>query len=92
MDSSNQTTVAATSNGIHPPPTEFTAEELKDDPILRYFHYSHLPPSLQETSRRFCGLARYMIETLPRSAERTAALRKLLEGKDCAVRANLPAA
>ena len=32
-------------NAIHPAPTEFSAEQLAIDPILRYFHYSHLPPS-----------------------------------------------
>ena len=31
-----------------------------------------------------------MIDKLPRNAERTVALRKLLEAKDCAVRASLP--
>lgn len=32
---------------IHPPPTEFTAEEIKLDDVLRFFHYGHLPPTLQ---------------------------------------------
>lgn len=77
-------------NAIHPAPTEFTADQLAADPILQYFHYAHLPPSLRDTSARFCDLARFMIDSLPRSAERTAGLRKLLEAKDCAVRANIP--
>lgn len=75
---------------IHPAPTEFSAEQLTTDPILRFFHYSHLPPKLQASSRPFCDLARHMVETLPRNAERTVALRKLLEAKDAGVRANLP--
>jgi hypothetical protein len=74
---------------IHPAPTEFTAEQLGTDPILRYFHYSHLPPTLQAASKPFCDLARHIVTTLPRNAERTVALRKLLEAKDAGVRANV---
>ena len=74
---------------VHPAPAAFTAEQLQADQILRYFHYSHLPASLQGVSKPFCDLARMMVETLPRNAERSAALRKLLEAKDCAVRANV---
>jgi hypothetical protein len=43
----------------------------------------------QAVSKPFCELARHLVETLPRNAERTVALRKLLEGKDAAVRASL---
>lgn len=75
--------------GIHPAPQEFTSEEIERDHLLRFFHYSHLPEHLQFTSRLFCGLARDLIDTLPRNPERTVALRKLLESKDAAVRANL---
>jgi hypothetical protein len=75
---------------IHPSPDEFTEAELAADPILRFFHYKHLPPVLQANSAPFCDMARGMIDRLPRNAERTVALRKLLEAKDCAVRASLP--
>lgn len=75
---------------IHPAPSEFTTEEIASDPILHFFHYSHLPPVLQAKSKPVCDLARVMIDTLPRNAERTAGLRKLLEAKDCFVRAGLP--
>lgn len=75
---------------IHPSPDEFTEAELAADPILRFFHYKHLPPALREVSAPFCQQARGMIDKLPRNAERTVALRKLLEAKDCAVRASLP--
>lgn len=75
---------------IHPSPDEFTEAELAVDPILRFFHYKHLPPVLREVSAPFCQQARGMIDHLPRNAERTVALRKLLEAKDCAVRASLP--
>lgn len=73
----------------NPPPAEFTTEQLDADPILRFFHYTHLPPVLQARSKPFCELARHIIDTTPRNAERTVALRKLLEAKDCAVRAAL---
>lgn len=74
---------------IHPAPTGFTEEQLAADPILRYFHFAHLPSSLQVTSIKFYELACYMIAVLPRNAERSVALRKLLEAKDAAVRANV---
>ncbi len=75
---------------FHPAPNEFSEEELAIDPILKFFHYAHLPERLQTASRPFCGVARHIIETSPRNAERTVALRKLLEAKDAAVRASLP--
>lgn len=78
-------------NPIHPPPYEFSAAALAADPILRFFHYTHLPPTLQAASAPFCGLAVHIVTTLPRTAERTVALRKLLEAKDAAVRSNVPA-
>lgn len=74
---------------IHPSPSEFSEQEVAADPILRFFHYQHLPGPLRHVSKPFCDLARHVIDTLPRNAERTMALRKLLEAKDCAVRANL---
>lgn len=74
---------------IHPAPAEFDEVQLSADPILRYFHYSHLPESLQAASKPFCDLARHIVTTLPRNAERTVALRKLLEAKDAGVRANV---
>ena len=57
--------------------------------LLQFFSYQHLPPHLQAISSPFCGLAHQIVDTLPRNPERTVALRKLLEAKDCAVRALL---
>lgn len=57
--------------------------------ILRFFDYEHLPPHLQEISKPLGDLARQMVVILPPSAELTAGLRKLLEAKDCLVRARL---
>lgn len=71
---------------VRPPPAEFTAEEVQQDPILRYFHYAHLPSALREVSAPFAAQARFIIDKVPRSAERSAGLRKLLEAKDCIVR------
>lgn len=78
------------SSEIHPAPIEFTADEIAQDQIVRFFHYAHLPPGLQARSAPFCELARKIVDTTPRNAERTAGLRKLLEAKDCIVRAALP--
>jgi hypothetical protein len=59
--------------------------------IRKYFQYQHLPPKLREISKPFCELAELMIARLPACAELSAGLRKLLEAKDCAVRAALEA-
>jgi len=57
--------------------------------IMQFFAYSHLPPHLQDISKPFAEMAAALVESLPRNPERTVALRKLLEGKDAAVRAFL---
>lgn len=56
---------------------------------MQFFAFAHLPPHLQAVSRPFGELAQQIVDTLPRNPERTVALRKLLEGKDAAVRALL---
>jgi hypothetical protein len=58
--------------------------------LLRFFEYEHLPDHLQDISRPFHRLAHDLAgrEDL-QGAELTVALRKLLESKDCAVRAAL---
>lgn len=57
--------------------------------IARYFAYEHLPPRLKEVSRGCALLAADMIRELPDGPELTTGLRKLLEAKDCFVRAAL---
>jgi len=57
--------------------------------LMQFFSYDHLPKHLQEVSKPFCDLALAMEETLPSNPEKTVAMRKLLEAKDCAVRAVL---
>jgi hypothetical protein len=57
--------------------------------IARYFDYDHLPEHLQAVSQPCHDLAEQMIAELPDGPELTAGLRKLLEAKDCLVRAAL---
>ncbi|AWX98551.1 hypothetical protein A8139_00770 [Marinomonas primoryensis] len=55
--------------------------------ILKFFKWQHLPLHLQLVSKPFSDMADLIVERLPDNEERTAALRKLLESKDAAVRA-----
>lgn len=57
--------------------------------MMKFFQYAHLKEELQAISKPFSELAHELVETLPCNPERAAALRKLLEAKDCAVRAAL---
>lgn len=54
--------------------------------ILRHFEFGHLPPHLQEVSRPFHDLAHALAERVE-GPELLAGLRKMLEAKDCMVRA-----
>lgn len=56
------------------------------EPMLQWFRFDHLPEHLRAVSQPFGVLALRIVENLPRNAERTVALRKLLEAKDAAVR------
>jgi hypothetical protein len=57
--------------------------------IDKYFAYAHLPQHLQEISKPMGDLAKLMQDTLPDSEEKAIGMRKLLEAKDCFVRAKL---
>jgi hypothetical protein len=70
---------AATLAGRHPGTTHIAA----------YFASQHLPPHLQRVARECEDLAEWMIDELADGPELTAGLRKLLEAKDCFVRAGL---
>jgi hypothetical protein len=59
------------------------------EPMLQFFSFEHLPEHLKVVSCKFYELAHSIVALLPRNPERTVALRKLLEAKDCAVRAVL---
>lgn len=55
--------------------------------MLKWFAHSHLPSHLQAVSSPCSDLATLMDAELPEGPEKTAGLRKLLEAKDCFVRA-----
>ena len=56
---------------------------------IKYFKYDHLKFPLLEISKECAELAYYMENTLPDGSEKSAGMRKLLEAKDCFVRAAL---
>lgn len=57
--------------------------------LLQFFKYDHLPEHLQGPSKPCGELAAKMANELPQNQELTVGLRKLLEAKDCFVRAKL---
>lgn len=84
--------------GVSPPGCFFMDDKEWGEPverhpatqaILKHFQYGHLPPDLAEVSVKCQLLAQTMVEVLPDGPELTAGLRKLLEAKDCFVRAAL---
>ena len=59
---------------------------------LKYFNYDHLPEKLQKISKPFHDLAHMLVHNADNGHhfnETDKALEKLLEAKDCAVRAAL---
>lgn len=58
---------------------------------IKYFAFAHLPAKLQEVSKPIGELAQVLEESLPDGPEKSAGMRKLLEAKDCFVRAALEA-
>lgn len=58
------------------------------DGIMQFFAYAHLPEKFQAVSKGFCDLAEVVADG-PQNVETTVALRKLLEAKDAAVRAQI---
>lgn len=71
-----------------PEAAEQLCAQLMAEPIMEYFTWAHLPERLQAVSKPFLYMATHIMAR-PRSAERTVALRKLLECKDATVRAAL---
>ena len=65
-------------------------EQPAPPPILKFFAYEHLPAKLQAVSKPFADLAAALVASTAPGAEQSAGLRKLLEAKDCFVRAALP--
>ena len=62
---------------------------ISEEPLLQVFRFAHLPAHLLVISASFAELACFIVEDLPRNPERSTALRKLREAKDCAVTARL---
>ena len=56
---------------------------------IKYFAFAHLPPKLQAVSKPIGELAEKLETLLPDGPEKSAGMRKLLEAKDCFVRAAL---
>ena len=56
---------------------------------LQYFEYKHLPARLKNISKKFYDLAVDLNDTLEDCPQKTILAQKLLEAKDCAVRAAL---
>lgn len=59
------------------------------DPMLQFFVYSNLRTDLQDIAKPFGDLAQWIIDTIPNNAERALSMRKLLETRDCILRAKL---
>jgi hypothetical protein len=57
------------------------------EPMLQFFSVEHASP-LRDVLASFSGLAKQIVDVLPRNPERTVALRKLVEARDCAIRAH----
>jgi hypothetical protein len=67
-----------------------TAVPTPTDHLLKFFSFDHLPENqLRDVSESCAVLAKKLVGELPPSPELTAGLRKLLEAKDCFVRAAL---
>ncbi len=60
---------------------------MDEEPMLKFFNFDHLPDHLKPISSIFHDAAYRVVALVPRSAERTASLRKLLEAKDAGVMA-----
>ena len=57
--------------------------------MLQFFEYDHLASYLQEACKPFRALAHDIVFQQPDNPERTKALDKLLEARDCVLRAAL---
>lgn len=63
--------------------------KLQGSTTAKYFAFGHLPGHLQAVSRPLGDLAELLEQLLPNGPEKSAGMRKLLEAKDCFVRAAL---
>jgi len=65
--------------------------ETEEQELLSYFEYAHLPEHLQARSKPFADLAQQMYDDLKdvNTCQLRIGLQKLIEVKDCFVRAGL---
>lgn len=61
-----------------------------EEPLLKLFRFKHLPGPLGDISEKFMLMACWIVDSQPRSAERTLALRALWDAKNLAVVARVP--
>ena len=59
------------------------------NPIMEFFEYEHLPLQVQFVSKMICEAAKQLDQNLKDCPEKSAGMRKLLEAKDCFVRAHI---
>jgi hypothetical protein len=59
--------------------------------MLKWFNWQHLPAHLQGVSAPLKTVAEQLDAALPEGPEKSAGMRKLLEAKDCFVRAAIDA-
>ena len=57
--------------------------------LIKLFAWSHLPENLQDVGYPIGGIAFSMVSRMPDGPELFAGLRKLLEARDCFVRAEV---
>lgn len=55
--------------------------------LTQFFEYRHLSPNMQAICKPFAYLVQSLLE-LPDNPERTHCIRKVLEARDCAMRAS----
>jgi ferritin-like protein len=64
-------------------------EQITGEYLLQFFEFGHLPAQLQGTAQLFHDQAKAVVASIPANPERTMCLRRLLEAKDCAIRAHI---
>ena len=74
------------------PPAPFAKRCKEVQELCSFFSYNHLPLELQGIVEPICSTLDILLEQVPDSEETIAGLRKMLEAKDCFVRAKLPQA
>ena len=57
---------------------------------MDYFNYQHLPAHLQGVSKAFHDVAHQMLKDVPPGPQFDQGMQRLLEAKDCMVRARIP--